>query len=164
MSTVPAPRPPRAHRRTAAVALAAVTALLLAGCGLRWETDATAEPAPDAAETLRRDAVDDALDLAAAARGAGNGSDAAVAPVLDAVATTADVQVDALGGVYESGLPVPEGSPTPTPAPTSVTATPAEVLTLLGEAASQARDGARRAEDAGLARLLASVAASRAQL
>jgi hypothetical protein len=157
------PRPPRRPlaRRAAAGTLALVAAVLLAGCGLRWETAAPTEPVPDAAEAARRDVVDDALALAGAARAAGPGAAEPVAAVLDAVAGTADAHVPALGGVYDSGLPEPTPSPTTSPA---VTATPADVLALLGETASAARADAIDAEDPGLARLLAAVAASRAQL
>ncbi|MCG7287036.1 ferritin-like domain-containing protein, partial [Cellulomonas sp. ACRRI] len=47
---------------------------------------------------------------------------------------------------------------------TDPAATPADVLALLGAAASEARADARATDEPGLARLLASVAASRAQL
>lgn len=157
--------------RAVAGVLAAGTALLLSGCGLRWETAPPAEPVPDAAEAARRTAVDDGLALAATAQAAVDEApdlDGGVAGVLAAVVDTAATQVDALGGVYDSGLPDPEpdaDAPSPSPTPTApADATPAGVLALLGEAASTARADALTAEDAGLARLLASVAAARAQL
>ncbi|GIG37856.1 DUF4439 domain-containing protein [Cellulomonas pakistanensis] len=163
-SARPASRSPRTRAVGAVLAVAA--AVLLSGCGLRWETEPPAEPVPDAAEQVRRDAVADALALADAADAAGAGADAGVAELLGLVASTAGVQADALGGVYDSGIAPAEGEdPTPSPTPTATTsATPAEVLGLLGEAASAARADARAAEDPGMARLLASVAASRAQL
>lgn len=166
--TRPVPRPARARSRRAR-AVAGVVAIgavaLLAGCGLRLETDPPAEPVPDAAEQVRRDAVDDALALASAADAATAGADESVAGVLGLVSSTAADQVVALGGVYESGLPDPEGpTPSPTPTATGTPAAPSDVLALLGDAASEARAGARAADDPGMARLLASVAASRAQL
>lgn len=170
----PAPRPtPARPRRPRAVVglLAAGAVLLLSGCGLRWETEPPAEPVPDAAEAARRTAVDDGLALAEAAQAAVDGTeglDGRVAGVLALVVDSASTQVDALGGVYDSGLPEPEpgdGTPSPSPTPTApADATPAAVLALLGDAASTARADALAAEDEGLARLLASVAASRAQL
>ncbi|QZN84541.1 DUF4439 domain-containing protein [Cellulomonas sp. C5510] len=170
--TRPVPRPaarpgPARSRRVRALAgvLALGTAALLSGCGLRLETDPPAEPAPDAAEQVRRDAVDDALALVDAAGAATSGADEAVAVVLGLVSSTAADQVAALGGVYESGLPEPGGATQPpTPTATGPAAGPADVLALLGDAASEARAGARTADDPGLARLLAAVAASRAQL
>lgn len=163
-SARPAPvRSPRARALAAVLALG--TAALLSGCGLRLETDPPAEPAPDAAELVRRDAVDDALALAAAADAAGPGADEAVAGVLGLVSSTAASQVEALGGVYDSGLAdAPGATPSPTPSATDPAATPADVLALLGDAASGARADARATDEPGLARLLASVAASRAQL
>lgn len=161
-ATVPHPAPSR-HRRAARVlagVLAVGTAALMSGCGLRWETPDPSEPSPDAAESSRRTAVDDSLALAAAARDATTGAEEPVAGVLALVEDTAGTQVDALGGVYDSGLPGATPSPTATAAP----ATPADVLALLGETASTARLDARGASDPGLARLLAGVAASRAQL
>ena len=165
----PAPARTRRSRRTRALAgvLAAGAAVLLSGCGLRWETAPPAEPVPDAAEEARRTAVDDALALADAARAAGDGAEQQAAGVLALVVDAASTQVDALGGVYDSGLPEPEpdeDAPSPSPTATSAAATPADVLALLGTAASTARADALDAQDAGLARLLASVATSRAQL
>jgi hypothetical protein len=168
MSTVPIhPRRPSRHRpgtRVLTGALALATAALLSGCGLRWETPPPTEPTPDAAETARRTAVDDALELADAAAGAATGAAEPVAGVLALVGGTASTHVDALGGVYDSGIDDPEPDATATATATAPPATPADVLTLLGAAASRARAEARDAQDPGLARLLAAVAASRAQL
>jgi hypothetical protein len=158
-------RPPRA--RAVAAVLAAGAALLLSGCGLRWETEPPAEPVPDAVEQARRTAVDDALALTEAARAALDGADEQAAGVLTLVVDAAATQVDALGGEYDSGLPEPEpdeAAPSASPAASAAAATPADVLALLGTAASTARADALTAEDEGLARLLASVATSRAQL
>ncbi|WP_158373117.1 DUF4439 domain-containing protein [Cellulosimicrobium cellulans] len=164
--TAAAPRPVRTRRARALAGLLVLgTAALLAGCGLRLETDPPAEPVPDAAEQVRRDTVSDALALADAADDALAGADQGAAAVLGLVSSTAADQVEALGGVYDSGLADPDGAtPSPTPSDTAPAATPADVLTLLGETASAARADARDAEDPGLARLLAAVAASRAQL
>lgn len=153
---------PAAVRRALAGLLAVVTTVTLSGCGLRLETAAPAEPLPDAAEVARRTAVDDALALETAAGAAAAGSEGAVADLLAIVGTASAAQADALGGVYDSGLPGP--TPTPTATATPPAATPSEVLALLGTSASAARADARDAEDPGTARLLAAVAASRAQL
>lgn len=161
-------RAPGRRSRAVAGVLAAGVVLLLSGCGLRWETEPPAEPVPDAAEDARRTAVDDALALAEAAQAAAAGAGEPVAAVLTLVVDAASTQVDALGGVYDSGLPDPEpdaDAPSPTAtATTAPVATPADVLGQLGAAASTARADALTAEDPGLARLLASVATSRAQL
>lgn len=160
MSASVRPSPTRS-RRTLAAVLAAVTALALAGCDLRRETPDPTEPSPDAVEQVRRDAVDDALALRASADAAAVGTVDPVLATLTLVGSTASEQVTALGGVYDSGLPDPSPSATAT---TSPAALPADVLALLGTAASDARAGAVTAQDGGLARLLAAVAASRAQL
>lgn len=168
----PAPRPqhavPARHRlrtRTVAALLALGTGVLLSGCGVRWETPDPGAATPDAAEVVRRDAVDDALALATAAAAATAGAPEPVAAVLALVDGTAGEQVDALGGVHDSIPPdAAPSSPTPTATPTAAAATTADVLALLGATASAARTGAIAAEDPGLARLLASVAAARAQL
>ncbi len=158
----PSPRPAPLRRALAGL-LVIVTTVTLAGCGVRLETAAPTEPLPDAAEVARSAAVDDALALDAAAGAAATGTEGAVADVLALVGSASAAHADALGGVYDSGLP--GATPTPSATPSApVAATPAEVLALLGASASTARADARDAEDPGMARLLASVAASRAQL
>ncbi|HEY0215194.1 MAG TPA: DUF4439 domain-containing protein [Cellulomonas sp.] len=155
------------HRALAAV-LAAATVLALTGCDLRRETADPAEPVPDTAELVRRDAVEDAVALDAAAQTASVGAPEAVLGVLTLVSGTATEQVTLLGGVYDSGLP--EATPTASTTRgasgggTDAVASPSDVLVLLAGATADARTGALEAEDGGLARLLASVAASRAQL
>lgn len=168
----PAPRPqrlvPARHRfvtRAVAALLALGTGVLLSGCGVRWETSDPVDPSLDAAEAVRRDAVDDALALATAAGEATAGAPEPVAAALALVDGTASEQVDALGGKDDSDLPdAAPSSPTPTTTPTAAPATPADVLALLGTTASAARTDALATADPGLARLLASVAASRAQV
>jgi hypothetical protein len=160
MSATAQPRPSRS-RRTVAALLVAVATVALAGCDLRRETPEPTEPSPDAVEQVRRDAVDDALALQAAATAASVGTVDPVLGTLTLVGATATEQVTALGGVYDSGLPGASPSATAT---TSPAALPADVLALLGSTASDARAGAVAAQDGALARLLAAVSASRAQL
>jgi hypothetical protein len=155
MSTTSAPR--RRHRLAA---LVTVAVLALSGCGLRLETPDPTEPTPDAAEALRAGSVDDALALAAGSEHLLAGADPAVAPVLTLVHDAASAHVTALGGEYDSGLPEPTPSPSTTTAP--VADAPA-LLTLLGSTAVRARSDALAASDSGTARLLAAIAAARAQ-
>lgn len=155
MSTTSAPR----HRHRLA-ALVAVAVLALSGCGLRLETPAPTEPSPDAAETLRAGSVDDALALAAGSEQLLAGADADLTPVLTLVHDSASAHVTALGGEYDSGLPQPTPTPTATTAPMS---DPGALLTLLGSTAVRARADALTAADSGTARLLAAIAAARAQ-
>jgi hypothetical protein len=110
----PAPgRPPRPgqHRSrpgTALAALVVVLAALLAGCGVRLETPSPTEPSPDAHEVVRRTAVADAQAVADLAdEVAPVVPDATVRTLLGETAGFARQHVDALGGVYESGLPGP---------------------------------------------------------
>ncbi|MEV7973022.1 DUF4439 domain-containing protein [Cellulomonas sp. NPDC089187] len=156
MSTTSAPRP--RHRLAA---LVAVAALALSGCGLRLESPAPTEPTPDAAESVRRNAVQDALALADSAAGLADGAEPALGTVLTLIEDAAAVQVDQLGGVYDSGLETPTASPSPssTPAATST----AELLALLGSTASSARSAAVQESDPQMARLLAAIAAARSQ-
>lgn len=168
-ATVAPPSSP-SRRRTARRAVrvrrvaAAVAVLALAGCGLRLETPDPTEPTADAAEQVRAATVDDALALAATAAtvpGADEATTAALAQVQDAAAT----HVTQMGGVYDSGLPAPTDGPTatstPTPAPAAATAQ--ELVDLLVQGAVTAEEDALHAEDAGTARLLSAVSASRTQ-
>ncbi|WP_251150672.1 DUF4439 domain-containing protein [Cellulosimicrobium sp. Marseille-Q4280] len=191
----------RRHRRPVLAALALVTTLLVAGCGVRLETPEPTEPSPDVHEVVRRAAVDDALaveDLAAAV--APTVTDPTVLAALDEAGRFAEQHVQALGGVYESGLPVPtETDGESSPEPVEVTTSPApgegddegpddpagdgsqdapvtgdgtadgtstaapttdDVVTALVGAAQRTRASADLTQDAELARLLASVAAS----
>lgn len=154
----PTPRRGVARRRAAVVA---ALALALSGCGLRLETPPPQEPSPDAAEQVRARTVDAALDLEAAAGSAASSADEATAAVLDDVAAFSAEHVDALGGVYDSGLPRPTQSATSTTAPT---VTPHDVLDALRAAAGSALTDADAAPDGGTARLLAAIGTARDEL
>ena len=95
-------------------------ALLLSGCQVRLDTPDPEELVPDAAEQARSGAVADSLAIAAAADYLLSSPDDVLAPVLMAISADSTQHVEALGGVYESGLPTPEAdeeeSPTPEPA------------------------------------------------
>ncbi|OZB49198.1 MAG: hypothetical protein B7X40_05670 [Cellulomonas sp. 14-74-6] len=159
---------PVLRRSHAAVALALSVALGLAlsGCELRLATPAATEPTRSAAELLRSRAVDDARTLeqtAHAARGTAAGTAAAVAPVLDDVVAFSTRHAAELGGVYSSGLH-PSGSTTATPTATAPPSTPADVLAVLVSSAADALGTAESVPDGGMARLLAAIGTSRAQL
>ncbi|HEX7805802.1 MAG TPA: hypothetical protein VF413_06540, partial [Cellulomonas sp.] len=146
--------------RLAVAALAVATAL--AGCGIRLETPAPTVPAPDATEIVRSRTVDDALELAAGARAASTSSSAEVQAVLARVADFSAQHAVELGGTYDSGLTTPPPTTaTPTAPPTAVP-NAAQVLTLLAAADRAAAAGAADVPGGALARLLASIAASRA--
>ncbi|HWS57734.1 MAG TPA: DUF4439 domain-containing protein, partial [Actinotalea sp.] len=145
---------------------------VLAGCALRLETPDPPAPVPDAVETARQRAATDAADLSSLARAVA-ATDATLAEQLESVARASDDHLAALGGVY---VPYPEASPeagrdataapdggaTTTPSATApATPVAADVVALLVEAASTARTDADAVPDAALARLLASVSASR---
>ncbi|GAA4625488.1 DUF4439 domain-containing protein [Cellulomonas oligotrophica] len=178
-TTAPAPAPPTtgapvpagasrgAHGRRPAVvsALVVVGALVLGACGLRAETPAPLEPSPDALEQVRARTVDDALALAHAADALA-GSDAAddVLAVLTDAGTWSVAHADALGGVYDSGLPEPTVSTTaPAPSPTAVP-DPDDVLADLVDAGATASADADTASDGTLGRLVGSVAVARGTL
>lgn len=179
-------RPPhgprsRAHTLRGMLALLA-TAVLVAGCGLRLETEPPPPLIPDAAEEARQRTVTDAVELAdtarLAARALGDAEGGTTEPpadgastdvvvtVLEQVAQAADAHVEALGGVYDPGTEPPadeeEGAPgaEATEAP-PVTAGPDDVVGLLRAAAVTARADALTVQDGTLARLLGSVAIHR---
>ena len=141
----------------------AVTVLTLGACGLRVETPPPVEPSPDAVEQVRARTVADSLALATAASAAALLPDGAVEPVVPVLADVtayAGQHAEQLGGVYVSGLPSPTATTTQSEPATSV----AEVLELLGSATRTALTDADTVADGPLARLVASVATSRAEL
>jgi len=153
--------PPRA--RAASTLLVAAFVALVAGCGVRLETPAPVELSPGAVEQVRARTVDEALELARAAREARDGvsDEDATAAVLDDVARFCDEHADAFGGVYDSGLPKP--TPTGTP-PAEPPATVGDVLSALHETSEAALDAAADDPDGPTARLLAAVGVARAEL
>lgn len=169
---------PARRLRFVAVVVALVPALV--GCGVRLETPAPTAPAPDAVEQVRARTVDDALALVEAATSAHDATDATdqataagvdpvtLTAVLDDIVTFSTQHATELGGVYDSGLPDPSGSPTgPTPGTATSPAaavTPVEVLALLARSAATALDDAGATKDGSLARLVASVGTARTGL
>lgn len=102
------PRPAARAGRLLAVVTVLATGVLAAGCGVRLDTPPPAEPSPDTVELLRSGAVDDALAVAAlVADVTPRVTDPAALAVLGEAATFAEQHVDALGGVYDSGLEEP---------------------------------------------------------
>jgi Domain of unknown function (DUF4439) len=146
--------------RFAVAALAIGTALT--GCDIRLETPAPTVPAPDAIEIVRSRSVDDALELAADARAASAAASSAVQAVLARVVDFSDQHAVELGGTYDSGLATPSAS-TPAVEPTAAPDA-GQVLTLLATADRTAAADAADVPGGALARLLASIAASRARL
>ncbi|MFC8921484.1 DUF4439 domain-containing protein [Cellulosimicrobium sp. NPDC057127] len=177
----------RPRRASALTALLVVAAVLLAGCGVRLETPAPTEPSPDAREVVRRTAVEDARTVTDLAEEAATvTADPAVTTLLEEIAGFARRHVDALGGVYDSGLPGPGEAPDATSAPPATVTTTApvdeppgadadgdgaqdvapedattdDVVVALVGAAQRTRASADATRDPELARLLASVATS----
>lgn len=157
-----APRPAAARRAGSTATLVVVAALVLGACGLRAETPAPLEPSPDALEQVRARTVEDALGLVQAADAlAGADAPDDVRAVLTDVGTWSAAHADALGGVYDSGLPEPTASTTaPAPSPTS-DARPDDVLADLVDAGAVAAADADATADGTLGRLVASVAVAR---
>lgn len=133
--------------------LAALLAMVaLTGCGgLRLETQDPPRASPDAAEQHRQQLAQQAARLAADAEHAASTAEPETAALLTAIATDAQAQLDALGGVW-----VPAGR--------SLASLPrgdaAYVLGELTTSAAQLREDAVAA-DAGLAPLLAGISVSR---
>jgi len=170
----------------AALAVLVATSVLAAGCGVRLETPPPTEPSPDTVEVLRAGAVDDARAVAdLVSHVTPSVTDPTTLALLDEAAAFADRHVEELGGVYDSGLDdldapggtVPDvtvttesggtgdspadGTAGPSDGGTEgVPATTDDVVAALVGAAQRAGASADVAPDPGLARLLASVAAS----
>lgn len=101
-------RPAARAGRLLAVVTVLATGVLTAGCGVRLDTPPPTEPSPDTVEVLRSGAVDDALAVAAlVADVTPRVTDPTALAVLGEAATFAEQHVDALGGVYDSGLEDP---------------------------------------------------------
>jgi len=157
-------RPARTSVRVVRITAAVVGALLAVGgigaCGVRLETPPIAEPSPGPVEQVRARTLTDADHLAAAATAAiATKPAAAVTEVLADVADFSGQHAAQLGPRYDSGL-----TPSPSTSPAAVQATPAQVLADLAESTRTALADTDSVDDADLARLVASIAASRDQL
>ena len=172
MSPLPSPHQhpdvaPRGRRVGVVLATLLLVPLLalLTGCGLRAETPPPAEPSPSATEQVRARTAVDAAALAEAARTVAltpAGAAEPVAGVLADLAAFSDQHAEQAGGRYVSGLPTPTTSPTapPSTGPADVTA----LLAALAAATTTALTDADAVDDGPLARLVASIATSRAEL
>lgn len=152
----------RAARSRGWAAVALAGALLLGGCGVRFDSAPPTEPVPDPVEVVRRTAVDDALHVAeqAEAVAAAQGTRPRVAETLTVIAETSRQHADQLGGEYTSGLESDPATPTPSDLAAEMAPKPAEVLATLTDAAARSATAADVCEDGPLARLLASVSAA----
>lgn len=122
----------RAGRLLAAVTVLA-TGVLAAGCGVRLDTPPPTEPSPDTVEVLRSGAVDDALAVAAlVADVTPRVTDPAALAVLGEAAAFAEQHVDALGGLYDSGLEHPAEPESGAGSGTTETGTPGAGTTTPG--------------------------------
>ncbi|RPF22121.1 DUF4439 domain-containing protein [Myceligenerans xiligouense] len=159
------PIPDAPSRRTARsrgrLATVLACALLLSGCGVRFDAPPPTEPVPDPVEIVRRTAVDDALHVAeqAEAVAALRKTRPKVAETLADIAGISREHAAQLGGEYESGLESDPPSPTPTDLP-GAPPQAAAVLTTLTDAAARSATAADVCEDGPLARLLASISAA----
>lgn len=153
-------QPSRAAAHVVRITTLLIAVAVLGACSIRLETPAQVEPSPGALEQVRARTLDDATQLAGAARLAlATKPPKAVAAVLTDVADFSDQHADQLGPAYDSGL-------TPSPSTTSVppASDPAAVLEDLAGATRTALADADGVDDAGLARLVASIATARDQL
>lgn len=151
----------RTRHRVAGTLAVLAAALGLSACGLRLETPPPTAPEPDAVETVRQRATADALGLAVLA-------EHVAAPELPSAQRSAEVavlHVEALGGPYTWRPPdavedAGDGTPPDEP-PGGTAVTPERLVQALEETAASARADAAAVDDPGMARLLASVSASR---
>lgn len=186
MKPRPAPSTTAARRTPAAVALrvratlaTVLVAALVTGCSVRLETPSPSEPEPDSREVARRAAVTDALDVAELARGllVETGTEEPPGPELARTVDAAAVHLEALGGVYDSGLVDADGgedvqiaptstsapgAPEPAPSATEGAGDPAtedlaQLVERLSQGYSRSRGSLVTVPEAGLARLVASI-------
>jgi len=139
----------------------AACGLLLTGCTLRLETAPPEEPTPGAAEITRAAAVADVLSVDASAQKLADGdvSDA-VRYQLQRISEFSTVQLDALGGVYESGLGAEDEAPSPAPSATPQAPTSGTLVADLADAYERSRAALATVPDPDAARLYASIAVS----
>ncbi|UFU04171.1 hypothetical protein LQF12_06205 [Ruania suaedae] len=136
--------------------------MLMAGCSVRLDVPPDPVPSPGPAEQIRQAqalASEHLADLATAAAGT---APADLAPAMTEIATAAQTQLDALGGVW-SPPPRPEDpSPTAPGAAAPDDAAPAEVVSALVESATTARAAvADPAVDPSLASVLSAIVVQR---
>jgi len=149
----------RAVMTITSVALAAS----LSSCGIRMETPQPTEPVPDANEASRQATVDDLLTIAhTATQVASETDDPKETELITSIATLANQQSSAIGGVYSSGLPDSDLGATPGPTPTdeATTSDAQELVDSLTEAATRIRSALAVPTDPDLARVYASLAIS----
>ncbi len=127
-----------------AAAVAAVTvATLVSGCGVRWETDPSPAPSPDATTVLRDSLAEAENVVAEAAAGS-------TLPIAGRAAKSAEAHLTALGGVY---VAYPGSTPSPSPSPEALP----PVADAIADVRAQAKDVAGQATDTDLAFLAASI-------
>lgn len=153
--------PPRTARSPRWGAVAIACALLLSGCGVRFDSPPPTEPVPNPVEVVRRTAVDDALHVAEQAEYVAglDGTKPALAETLLGIATTSRQHAGQLGGKYDSGLETSPPTPTPSDLP-EIPPDPADVLATLTDASARSATAADICEDGPLARLIASISAA----
>src|SRR4051812_21061892 len=154
------PDPASRARRSGVVLATLLVLALLAACGLRTEEPPAVEPSPDAIEQVRGRTVADSVALAADARALSATAAEPLASVLADIASFSDQHAEQAGGTYDSGLATPTMAPSTTPVVPDVTGFLAE----LAAATTTALTDADIVEDGELARLVASIATSRAEL
>jgi len=139
-------------RRLVPLLLAVLATVGLVGCGVRLESPDPPTTAPDTAEQHRQELALSTQQLAADAEHASSSADLDVAELLGLVASDAQIQLDALGGVWEpAGRHLAGGVPQ---------GDAGDVLAQLSATAAALREDAVEA-DGTVAPLLAGISVSR---
>lgn len=139
-----------------------VTAALLAGCGLRLETDVPQPLTPDSNELARQAMVNDfaLIQQDAHAALAAEAPNSEVASTLTALIDRNAQYEELLGGVYNSGLPQDDSaleSPAPAPSTAATSSAGQEVIDRILASTGRLRATLELAEDPELARLQTSM-------
>ena len=125
----------------AAAVMAVAVVMLVSACGVRWETDPSAFPSPDAVTGARNSLADAEAAVLDAATREGDA----------AYALAAQAHLDVLGGVYVAYPDAPSPSPSVSPAPAPTLAED------IASARATAEEVAASSDDADLAFLARSI-------
>ncbi|WP_241655364.1 hypothetical protein [Actinomyces oricola] len=156
----PAVRPIRFLRRGAGVVLLVAALAASTGCGLRLgEGSAASLPTASQAEATRDSLARRTTLILSTAQVVAQSPDAGAVATAQTVAADAQVQLDALGGVWQPwATTVPTTYPTASPVETADPGATTETLvTELTEGVAQARQAALGAQDTAAAQLYASL-------
>ncbi|QOR72088.1 hypothetical protein IM660_07575 [Ruania alkalisoli] len=158
---IPGPASGRRRRTSRLTLWLTAVLVLLSGCAIRLDGPPDPVPSPDAAEQVRQHAAIASAQLAELAD-ATSAPGEEIAALLAGIGTTAQAQLDALGGVWRAPARPDDPSPSVPGLDVPGDTRPADVLSALVDSAAAARDAvALPAVDEDLAALLSGIVLQR---